>query len=124
MRQAIWHLLVYATTAEFYCQSHLANIVLNSVIDTVSPRSASAISSSISGVIYLSTKIRQKNESSNFFSLFHFSAAIFLCRCCGVSLSILVKETKRQGRIAHHHADATVPHIVALLGFVYHTAKV
>jgi hypothetical protein len=28
-----------------------------------------------------------------------------------------VKETKRQGRIAHHHADATVPHIVALLGF-------
>jgi len=30
-----------------------------------------------------------------------------------------VKETKRQGRIAHHHADATVPHIVALLGFAF-----
>ena len=26
-------------------------------------------------------------------------------------------ETKRQGRIAHHHTDATVPNIVALLGF-------
>jgi hypothetical protein len=35
-----------------------------------------------------------------------------------------VKETKRQGRIAHHHADATVPHIVALLGFSFHTAKI
>jgi hypothetical protein len=34
-----------------------------------------------------------------------------------------VKETKRQGRIAHHHADATVPHIVALLGFSFHIAK-
>ena len=32
--------------------------------------------------------------------------------------------TKRQGRIAHHHADATVPHIVALLGFSFHTAKI
>ena len=29
-----------------------------------------------------------------------------------------VYETKRQGRIAHHHTDATVPHIVALLGSV------
>jgi len=35
-----------------------------------------------------------------------------------------VKETKRQGQIAHHHADATVPHIVALLGFSFHTAKI
>jgi hypothetical protein len=35
-----------------------------------------------------------------------------------------VKETKRQGRIAHHHADATVPHIVALLGFSFHAAKI
>jgi hypothetical protein len=35
-----------------------------------------------------------------------------------------VKETKRQGRIAHHHADATVPHIVALLGFSFHVAKI
>jgi hypothetical protein len=34
-----------------------------------------------------------------------------------------VKETKRQGRIAHHHADATVPHIVALLGFAFHAAN-
>ena len=31
---------------------------------------------------------------------------------------------KRQGRIAHHHADATVPHIVALLGFSFHVAKI
>ena len=38
-------------------------------------------------------------------------------------LYILVKETKRQGRIAHHHADAAVPHIVALLGFSFHAAK-
>ena len=30
-----------------------------------------------------------------------------------------VKETKRQGRIAHHHTDATVPHIVALPGFSF-----
>ena len=37
---------------------------------------------------------------------------------------IRVKETKRQGRIAHHHADATVPHIVALLGFSFHAAKI
>ena len=35
-----------------------------------------------------------------------------------------VKETKRQGRIAHHHTDATVPHIVALLGFSFHVAKI
>jgi hypothetical protein len=35
-----------------------------------------------------------------------------------------VKETKRQGRIAHHHADATVPHIVALLGFSFHAANI
>ena len=35
-----------------------------------------------------------------------------------------VKETKRQGRIAHHHTDATVPHIVALLGFSFHDAKI
>jgi len=35
-----------------------------------------------------------------------------------------VKETKRQGRIAHHHADATVPHIVALLGFSFHVVKI
>ena len=35
-----------------------------------------------------------------------------------------VKETKRQGRIAHHHADATVPHIVALLGSTFHAAKI
>ena len=35
-----------------------------------------------------------------------------------------VKETKRQGRIAHHHTDATVPHIVALLGFSFHAAKI
>ena len=35
-----------------------------------------------------------------------------------------VKETKRQGRIAHHHTDATVPHIVALLSFSFHAAKV
>ena len=33
-------------------------------------------------------------------------------------------ETKRQGRIAHHHTDATVPHIVALLGFSFHAAKI
>ena len=37
---------------------------------------------------------------------------------------ILVKETKRQGRIAHHHTDATVPHIVALLGFSFHAANI
>ena len=36
----------------------------------------------------------------------------------------LVKETKRQGRIAHHHTDATVPHIVALLGSTFHAAKI
>ena len=37
-----------------------------------------------------------------------------------VKLSVIrVKETKRQGRIAHHHADATVPHIVALLGSTF-----
>ncbi len=35
-----------------------------------------------------------------------------------------MKETKRQGRIAHHHSDATVPHIVALLGFSFHLAKI
>ena len=35
-----------------------------------------------------------------------------------------VKDTKRQGRIAHHHTDATVPHIVALLGFSFHVAKI
>ena len=35
-----------------------------------------------------------------------------------------VKETKRQGRIAHHHTDATVPHIVALPGFSFHVAKI
>ena len=35
-----------------------------------------------------------------------------------------VKETKRQGRIAHHHTDATVPHIVALLGSTFHAAKI
>ena len=35
-----------------------------------------------------------------------------------------MKETKRQGRIAHHHADATVPHIVALLGSTFHAAKI
>jgi len=35
-----------------------------------------------------------------------------------------VNETKRQGRIAHHHADATVPHIVALLGSTFHAAKI
>jgi len=35
-----------------------------------------------------------------------------------------VKETKRQGRIAHHHTDATVPHIVALPGFSFHNAKI
>jgi len=41
-----------------------------------------------------------------------------------VTSCIQVKETKRQGRIAHHHADATVPHIVALLGFSFHAAKI
>jgi hypothetical protein len=41
-----------------------------------------------------------------------------------VTSYIRVKETKRQGRIAHHHADATVPHIVALLGFSFHAAKI
>ena len=40
------------------------------------------------------------------------------------AVAIWVKETKRQGRIAHHHADATVPHIVALLGFSFHAAKI
>ena len=35
-----------------------------------------------------------------------------------------VKETKRQGRIAHRHKDATVPHIVALPGFVFHAVKI
>ena len=35
-----------------------------------------------------------------------------------------VKETKRQGRIAHHHTDATVPHIVALLGLSFHAANI
>ena len=35
-----------------------------------------------------------------------------------------MNETKRQGRIAHHHADATVPHIVALLGSTFHAAKI
>jgi len=35
-----------------------------------------------------------------------------------------VYETKRQGRIAHHHTDATVPHIVALLGFAFYAAKI
>ena len=35
-----------------------------------------------------------------------------------------VYETKRQGRIAHHHTDATVPHIVALPGFSFHAAKI
>jgi len=35
-----------------------------------------------------------------------------------------VKGTKRQGRIAHHHTDATVPHIVALPGFSFHVAKI
>ena len=39
-------------------------------------------------------------------------------------LCLLSKETKRQGRIAHHHTDATVPHIVALLGFSFHAAKI
>ena len=29
---------------------------------------------------------------------------------------MIEKRTKRLGRIAHHHTDATVPHIVALLG--------
>ena len=40
------------------------------------------------------------------------------------AVAIWVKETKRQGRIAHHHADATVPHIVALLGFSFHAANI
>ena len=31
---------------------------------------------------------------------------------------------EQEGRIAHHHADATVPHIVALLGFSFHVAKI
>ena len=35
-----------------------------------------------------------------------------------------VKEIKRQGRIAHHHTDATVPHIVALLDFSFHAANI
>ena len=40
-----------------------------------------------------------------------------------------MKETKRQGRIAHHlcesiRSHATVPHIVALLGFSFHAAKI
>ena len=30
----------------------------------------------------------------------------------------------QEGRIAHHHTDATVPHIVALLGFSFHVAKI
>ena len=38
--------------------------------------------------------------------------------------AIRVKETKWQGRIAHHHTDATVPHIVALLGSTFHAAKI
>ena len=42
--------LVGAAPAEFNGQSHRANIVLNSDIETTSPRSTSAISSSISGV--------------------------------------------------------------------------
>jgi hypothetical protein len=41
-----------------------------------------------------------------------------------MELPVRVRETKRQGRIAHHHADATVPHIVALLGFSFHIAKI
>ena len=32
------------------------------------------------------------------------------------AVSYHVNETKRHGRVIHHHADATVPHIVALLG--------
>ena len=40
------------------------------------------------------------------------------------AVSYNVNETKRQGRIAHHHADATVPHIVALLGSTFHAAKI
>ena len=40
------------------------------------------------------------------------------------AVSYNVNETKRQGRIAHHHADATVPHIVALLGSTFHIAKI
>jgi hypothetical protein len=40
-----------------------------------------------------------------------------------------VKETKRQGRIAHHlqkfpFGHATVPHIVALPDFSFHVAKI
>ena len=34
-----------------------------------------------------------------------------------------MKEAKWQGRIAHHHADATVPHIVALLGLSFYVCK-
>ena len=46
-----------------------------------------------------------------------------------VTSYIRVKETKRQGRIAHHlHRNpcshATVPHIVALPGFSFHAAKI
>ena len=37
---------------------------------------------------------------------------------------LLIYETKRQGRIAHHHTDATVPHIVALLGSTFHAANI
>ena len=42
--------LVGAAPAEFYGQSHRANMFLNSAIETVSPPSTSAISSSMSGV--------------------------------------------------------------------------
>ena len=42
--------LLGGTDAEFYQSSHGANRVLNSSIETVSPRSTAAISSSMSGV--------------------------------------------------------------------------
>ena len=44
--------LLGAAAAEFNGQSHRENIVLNSDMETTSPRSTSAISSSISGVTW------------------------------------------------------------------------
>jgi hypothetical protein len=39
-------------------------------------------------------------------------------------LCIQSERNQAEGRIAHHHAYATVPHIVALLGFSFHSAKI
>jgi hypothetical protein len=41
-----------------------------------------------------------------------------------LQLCWLATSGTQEGRIAHHHTDATVPHIVALLGSTFHAVKI